>query len=314
MKSKTLLVIIGCTFMWATTSWGQNLIADPGFEIGLVTANPNTTADPGWALFGGTPYEGSPTQPPPVGGVAAVPHSGDWDMEMPGGGGGYSVPGAYVIEAASPGQVFTFSGWVKSINALVANSNDFAILQLSFFSGPSGGTSIGPAVGVNFGTPAGGGGIALPQGVWTFGSITATAPAGTGSVGVYLLNINANSNAYFAFDDTSLTIGGTAPPAPGDYNKDGHVNASDINALNLALTNLSLYKTTYSVSDADLAAINNIPNDSGSNLNNCKLQALENLLIAGNGSISAVPEPASFVMLALGGLAFVAARKRKLAN
>jgi hypothetical protein len=134
-------------------------------------------------------------------------------------------------------------------------------------------------------------------------------------VGAYLLNINANSNAYFAFDDTSLTIGTSpAPPAPGDYNKDGHVNASDINALNLALTNLSLYKTTYSVSDADLAAINNIPNDSGASLDNSKLQALENLLIAGNGTTSAVPEPASFAMLALGGLAFVAARRRKLAN
>jgi hypothetical protein len=309
-----------CMLVMSQTGRGTNLIDDPGFELGIVTANPNTTDAPGWALFGGTPYEGEPTGPPdnfiiPPGGQPTVPHSGTWDMEMPGGGGGYSVPGAYVLFQASAGQAYTFSGWVRTPNVLVPLSNDFAILQLTFYNGPSGGTQVGPAIGVNFGTPAGGGGIALPQNTWEFGSITATAPAGTGSVGAYLLNINANSNAYFAFDDTSLTIAtGPPPPAPGDYNKDGHVNASDINALELALTNLTLYKSTYSVSNSDLAAINNIPNDSGANLDNSKLQALENLIIAGNGTTSAVPEPSSLVLLALGGLGFAVAKKRKLSK
>jgi PEP-CTERM motif len=301
------------------TSRGQNLMVDPGFEIGTVTGNPNTTAAPGWATFGGLPYEGENPGPPdnfviPPGGQPTVAHSGVWDMEMPGGGGGYSVPGAYEVFAASAGQTYTFSGWVRTPNVLVANSNDFGILQITFWNGPSGGTQIGPAFTQNFGTPIGGGGIALPQNTWEFGSVTATAPAGTGSILVYLLNINANSNGYFAFDDLSLTLSGTAPPAPGDYNKDGHVDARDINALDLALTNLTLYQSTYTVSNSDLAAINNIPGNSGSNLSNSKLQALENLLLAGSGTTSAVPEPSSLVLLALGGLGFAVAKKRKLNN
>jgi hypothetical protein len=229
---------------------------------------------------------------------------------MPGDGGNYSVPGAYEVFQASAGQTYTFSSWVITPNVLVAGSNDLAIAQIAYFNGPSGGTQIGPAFGVNFGTPSGGGGIALPQNTWEFGSVTAMAPAGTESIGVYLLNINANSNAYFAFDDTSLTLSGTAPPAPGDYNKDGHVNAADITALELALTNLSLYQSTYSVSNSDLAAINNLPNNPGSSLNNSKLATLEADLIAGDGTLSAVPEPGSFILLALGGLGLAAAKKR----
>jgi hypothetical protein len=296
------------------TSRGQNLLVDPGFELGIVTANPNTTAAPGWAFFGGSPYEGSPTQAPPAGGMPAVPHTGDWDLEMPWGGAAYSVPGAYEVIAASAMQTYTFSGYVRTPNVLIPGSNDFGILQITYWNGPSGGTQIGPAVTQNFGTPAGGGGIALPQNAWEFGSVTALAPAGTQSILVYCLNICANSNAYFAFDDLSLTLGGTAPPAPGDYNKDGHVDARDINALDLALTNLTLYQSTYTVSNSDLAAINNIPGNSGSNLSNSKLQALENLLLAGNGSTSAVPEPSSLVLLALGGLGFAVAKKRLLSN
>jgi hypothetical protein len=306
-----------CTLMMSQASWGQtNLIVDPGFEIGTVTTNPNTTDAPGWAFFGGTPYEGEPTGPPdnfmiPAGGQPTVPHSGTWDLEMPAEGAAYAVPGAYEIFQASAGQTYTFSGYVRTPNVLVAGSNDFGILQISFFDGPSGGAGVGPAVGVNFGTPAGGGGVALPQNTWEFGSISATAPTGTGSVGVYLLNIDANTNAYFAFDDLSLILTNSpAPPAPGDYNKDGHVNSADITALELALTNLTLYKSTYSVSDSDLASIDNIPNDSGATLNNSKLQALENLLIAGDGTLSAVPEPGSFILLALGGLGLAAAKKR----
>jgi hypothetical protein len=209
MKMKALIVSLSAVGMFALTqsSWGQNLLVDPGFEIGIVTNTPNTTNQPGWAFFSGTPYEGSPTQTPPPGGLPSVPHSGQWDLEMPPGGGNFSVPGAYeVITGVTPGQSYTLSGWVKSLNTLVAGSNDDAILQISFFSGTSAnGMATGPAVGVNFGTPFGGGGIALPQNTWEFGSVTATAPAGTNSLGAYLLNINADTNAYFAFDDISMT-------------------------------------------------------------------------------------------------------------
>ena len=120
------------------------------------------------------------------------------------------MPGTYQTFAASPGEAFTLSGWIYTPKTLVANDNDFAIFQLSFFTGapPSnygGGTGTG-TFGVNIGDPAGGGGIALPAGVWTYASISGTAPAGTQSMGAYLLDINADANADFYFDDMTLVV------------------------------------------------------------------------------------------------------------
>jgi hypothetical protein len=135
---------------------------------------------------------------------------GSWVLDTPDNGGGYSVPGSYQVFAATPGETFTFSGWVYTPNQLVANDNDFAILQLSFYTGSppnnyAGGTGVGATSGVNVGDPAGGGGVALPQGTWTFATVSATAPAGANSLGAYLLDINADSNADFYFDNISLT-------------------------------------------------------------------------------------------------------------
>jgi hypothetical protein len=183
---------------FALSSQAQNLLTDPGFEGQVLAPNPNPTGVPGWANFGGAAFS------------TAYAHSGNWSLFTPDNGGGYNVPGTYQDFAASPGETFTFSGWVFTPNALVPNSNDFAILQLSFYTGAppnnyAGGTGTG-TFGVNVGTPAGGGGVALPQGVWTYASITGTAPAGTASMGAYLLNINADANADFYFDDMSLTV------------------------------------------------------------------------------------------------------------
>jgi hypothetical protein len=185
----------------------QNLLTDPGFENQTAAPNPNPTGVPGWATFGGANFFQTP-----------LAHSGNWVLDTPDNGGGYSVPGAYQVFAATPGETFTLSGWIYTPNVLPVAGNDFAILQLSFFAGTppnnyGGGAGTGPAVGVNVGQPAGGGGVALPEGTWTFASVTATAPAGTGSVGAYALDINADANADFYFDDLSLT----AVPEPTTF-------------------------------------------------------------------------------------------------
>lgn len=101
----------------------------------------------------------------------------------------------------------------------------------------------------------------------------------------------------------------------GDYNNDGHVNAADISALELALTNLSLYESTYGVSEADLQQIDNLPGESTKNLNNSDLQALENYLKSGGSSTNPVPEPSTFMLgvLALGAMLLNVSRRAYLA-
>ena len=204
IRNMAALACVGVfTLAAAESSVAQNLLADPGFELGLTAPNPNLNGVPGWANFGASFL------------TTPLAHSGTNVLLTPGGSGNYSVPGTYQDFAASPGETFTLSGWVYTPNLLVANANDFAIFQLSFFTGAppnnySGGTGVGPAVGVDIGEPAGGGGVPLAQGVWTFASITATAGVGANSMGAYILDINADPNATFYFDDMSLT----AVPAP----------------------------------------------------------------------------------------------------
>lgn len=185
----------------------QNLITDPGFEGQVSAPNPNPTGIPGWANFNGASFS------------TTYAHSGNYSLYTPAGSGGYSVPGSYQVFAASPGQTFTLSGWVYTPNALVTGANDFALLQLTFYTGapPNNyGTGTGTSFGTDVGDPAGTpppGTVALPQGVWTFASLTATVPAGDNSVGAYLLDINADANANFYFDDITLTASAVPEPS-----------------------------------------------------------------------------------------------------
>ena len=202
MKTSTKTIIVCAAVAAAVTlasqAQAQNLLTDPGFEGQVAAPNPNPNGVPGWANFGGAAFSTTYSQ------------SGSWSLYTPNNGGGYSVPGTYQDFAASPGETFTFSGWVFTPDALVPNSNDFAILQLSFFTGAppnnyAGGTGVG-TFGVNVGQPIGGGAVALPQGQWTFASVTATAPATTASIGAYILDINADANSDFYFDNMILTV------------------------------------------------------------------------------------------------------------
>jgi hypothetical protein len=203
MKMKALIVslsVVGiCIFVSAQTSRAQNLLSDPGFENQTLAPNPNPNGAPGWSNFGGTSFSNT------------FAHTGTESLLTPNNGGGYSVPGTFENVAAFAGEQFTYSGWVYTPNALVTGSNDFAILQLSWWTGgpPNNyGNGANGVATLDIGTPAGTpppGTVTLPQGQWTFASFTATAPAGTNSVGAFILNINADANATFYFDDMSLT-------------------------------------------------------------------------------------------------------------
>jgi hypothetical protein len=86
---------------------------------------------------------------------------------------------------------------------------------------------------------------------------------------------------------------------PGDFNRDNHVDASDIQPMMQALTNLNGYKSTYdpSLTDPQLLLIADVNGDG--KFTNADLQYLINTLKSGGGSTGSVPEPSTFVLAIL---------------
>jgi len=100
-------------------------------------------------------------------------------------------------------------------------------------------------------------------------------------------------------------------PVLGDFNLDGKFDASDIPAMIAALSNLNSYESLHGMNASYLDYIGDL-NDDGV-VNNADLQAMIALLKMGYGTMSSVPEPASVVLLGLGGLAALAGAWRRRA-
>ena len=129
-----------------------------------------------------------------------------------------------------------------------------------------------------------------------------------------------------AGSDRDLFMAIYAAPAPtillGDANFDGHVNAADLAAMEMALTNESGYLThdfgngtpaSHGVTTSNIGTY--LDTSGNGNYNNSDLQRLESYLIAGHGSISSVPEPTSVLLLGLAGPAMLwMARRRRNRN
>jgi hypothetical protein len=90
---------------------------------------------------------------------------------------------------------------------------------------------------------------------------------------------------------------------PGDFNRDGHVNAQDIAVMLQALSNSSLYESSYGVTSAELLEIGDINHDG--KLTNADIQSLLNFLKNGGGSTTAVPEPPTVFLFILGTIGLV---------
>lgn len=100
-------------------------------------------------------------------------------------------------------------------------------------------------------------------------------------------------------DEASLfQSGALLPLLPGDFNRDGHVDGSDIATAMGALADVTGYQSTNGLIDANLFRVIADVNGDGS-FTNADLQFLLNTLQTGGGSAEPVPEPATALLMCL---------------
>jgi hypothetical protein len=100
---------------------------------------------------------------------------------------------------------------------------------------------------------------------------------------------NTGQDDGLGIDNLSLSFSNGTGPVHGDINGDGHFDAADVRALELALVNPG--------SLSGLASVGDFNNDG--KVTNVDLQGMLTALKAGQGSVTSVPEPSSMVLAGL---------------
>jgi hypothetical protein len=97
------------------------------------------------------------------------------------------------------------------------------------------------------------------------------------------------------FDSDSAVAAVYSAIMRGDFNLDGRKDGADIGPMLQAFSNLENYQSANQLSNAELLAIGDVNLDGA--LTNADIQAFLGLLVSGNASASAVPEPSTFAII-----------------
>ncbi len=113
-----------------------------------------------------------------------------------------------------------------------------------------------------------------------------------------------NGGATALFDATSNhaalstivdSVNNPFAPIRGDFNGDGHFNATDISAMLAALSDLNAYKTARAFTAPDMTYLGDFNGDGV--ITNADLQGMIAALASGQGSTNPVPEPSAALLL-----------------
>lgn len=188
-RSSALVAAFAAAALLLTpTAAVANLLTDPGFESGT----PVPSGIGGWGPFNGAEFS------------TEQAFTGTYSMKLLGNN---SVPGAFQALPASPGEVFTLTGYALAPQPLAGPADPFGGIQISFFdaSGNDLGTVETPGAaaadfrGVN--NPAG----EFVAGEWEFLSVTATAPANAVQIQAFPIYIDFSGNEQGIYvDDMTL--------------------------------------------------------------------------------------------------------------
>ncbi|MBC8206050.1 MAG: tandem-95 repeat protein [Kiritimatiellales bacterium] len=170
----------------------SNLLTNAGFES-------STT---GWTLTGGSAAAST----------AYARNGSDSLLIDSTGASQWSSPNVSQTFSADPGDVFNFQGYMLNGDGTPISGSSFGLFKIEFRD--SGGTALEPAsveVGTSANAPYYGAestphlDVGSATDTWIFSETQAEAPAGTVSVGFYILNVNAVDNLMY-FDDVQATL------------------------------------------------------------------------------------------------------------
>lgn len=126
--------------------------------------------------------------------------------------------------------------------------------------------------------------------------------------GTYMFGLDPN-NLNNPVDKAAMSVLSQFLPTAGDFNRDGHVDASDIASMQAALSDLNGWyaaMTALGLNPTQEKLIADVNKDGV--VNNADLQKLLGILASGGGS-EAVPEPASVMLLGLAVLIWPAIKR-----